>query len=204
MDSCETNSFCQQLPPETRNLLCANCVKVSYAAGTIERRPFQQAMLMLEGILMVESDERPSSILVSGDFNLTPKLGPKPSKSMPFNENELDTFYQGLRWHCIIETRIAFFPDNTVKAVLNDLEFCHALISNLEQVSAATSCYSQFLYHGTAKQAIVYALRLAKANGITGLTHAQIALLSGRNRVTVTKIMHEIAQSDPELIEDMA
>ena len=66
------------------------------------------------------------------------------------------------------------------------------------------TCYQTFLYHDDAYQAVRYVLKLAKAYGLHSLTHMQIALLSGRNRVTVTNILHEIALAEPELFEEQS
>ena len=51
--------------------------------------------------------------------------------------------------------------------------------------------------------AVRFILQLARYYNIKRLTHAQIALLTGRNRTTVTKVMGEIMLAEPELVEGL-
>lgn len=200
MGACEDNPFCSHLPDDVRARLCSACVKVPYVAGAIDRHPYQQAMLVAEGLVITRNSGKSGAALIPGSFSLTPKLGPTPRDPAGLSETELGLNGSDFEWRCYGPTSIAYFPDSLINELLDTQPFCRMVLDSHLRIQLASSTMEMSLYHGTAYEAVRYVMRLLKANRITGLTHEQIAEISGRSRVTVTRTIHEIALAEPELI----
>lgn len=202
MKACENNPFCSRLPDGVRARLCASCVKVPYAAGAIDRHPYQQAMLVVEGLVVTRNGGKSSAAFVPGTFSLTPKLGPTPLDPAGLSKGELELLDSDYEWRCYGPTSIAYFPDGLIEELLDTQPFCRMALNSHLQIQFVSSTMEMKLHHGSAYDAVRYVLRLLKANGVIGLTHEQIAEISGRSRVTVTRAIHEIALAEPELIAE--
>lgn len=203
MDNCMNNSFCRTLKPETRERLCARCMISTLAEGTSLKGKFKHPMILLDGLLSVRFFDRPNTILVPGDMTLTPDFTPPAAADIVLTEAEWADYYAGQSHHCVTPITLAYLPTDLVKELLEtSVDFTRAVLDRYLFIQTQFSLYQAYLYHYNAYEAVRYVLRLTRAHGVTGLTHAQIDYLSGRNRTTVTKILHEIALAEPELLTE--
>lgn len=173
-----------------------------YPKGTILRNNFKDPMLFCSGVVLVSVFDRPNSIYVPGDIGLTPTFGPKDKDILTLSDEELVQFFSAQAQRCITDVRVVVFPTDCFLNLMDRAPFAQRLLENQSHLMMQLVCYQTFLYHDTTYQAVRYILKIAKAYSLRNLTHAQIALLSGRNRVTVTKVLHEIALAEPELFSE--
>lgn len=108
-----------------------------------------------------------------------------------------------VRYRCITRAVFSTLTNKAVEALLEDREFLRTVFDNQLAQSDLITNYQRALYHNTAYTAVRFILQLARYYNIKRLTHAQIALLTGRNRTTVTKVMGEIMLAEPELVEGL-
>ena len=201
MKPCEANPFCSRLSQETRELLCARCLKSTFAEGTtlvgFSERPF----VILEGVVLVETDGKPTSLLVPGTVATTPKFTPERYQDLIASEESAEEQYLESRSHFLTPATFAYFSNRAVMELMDDNAFLRLLYEfDISQLNQA-SIFQRYLYQKPAEESIRYVLRIAKKYGLSGLTHEKIARISGRRRPTVTQVLHRIAIGEPELLD---
>lgn len=72
MDDCSQNALCVSLPPEVRRRLCENCIKASYAQDTIMPIDTNHPIVIVEGIVLAVSSDKPLLLMAPGSLLLTP------------------------------------------------------------------------------------------------------------------------------------
>lgn len=202
MSDCSENLFCGRLPRDLCDRLCKHCIKTTYAEGTALRIDMNHPWLLLEGMVYATIRNKPMTIITPGDFILTPRFRPETPGILALSDSEVNDYYSNTRYVCLTPTLIATYSTKIIFALLEDVRFARAVLDSINNEQAQMAYYQSSLYHGSAYEAVRYILKLARAYHIEGLTHAQLALLSGRNRTTVTQKYHEIALAEPELIAE--
>lgn len=200
MTHCAQNAFCCSLDEETRQRLCEHCMVASFGQGSQYKGNFKSPQLLLEGAICVMQNNRPNAIIVPGDFLLVPEFSPSGPYPYAVSETEEQDAYHHQTWHFIVPSKMAFFPSDLVRKLMDATDFDKALINSLLRVQTQLSYYNKALYHSNAYDAVRYGLKLASVYHLGSLTHEEFALITGRNRTTVTKILHEIAQKEPGLL----
>lgn len=202
---CYANPFWATLDDEARRRLVEGADEVSYAEGTVFRGNFRHPVLLLSGILYVTIGERPNTVIIPGDLTLTPHFRPATAIDFPLSEAELRHSFDVQRWHCVTPVSLLSVPTELVEELLgSSLSFARATLNSQLDIQGHMAYFQDNLYHYSAYEAVRYILKLGRSCGLRDLTHAQIAFLSGRNRTTVTKTMHEIALAEPELLGEGA
>lgn len=173
-----------------------------YPEGTILRSNFKDPLIICSGIILVKAFGRPNTVYTPSDMALNPSFGSKEKKVRAMSDADIARYLANQTQQCITDVHVIVFPNDCVLEMLENASFVRWLMENQSMLMFQMTCYQTFLYHDNAYQAVRYVLKLAEAYGLHNLTHMQIALLSGRNRVTVTKILHKIALAEPELFEE--
>lgn len=172
--------------------------------GTILRNNFKDPLIVCSGTILVKAFGRPNTVYTPGDMALNPSFSSKEKKVRAMSDADIARYFANQTQQCITDVHVIVFPNDCVLGMLDNVSFVRWLMENQSMLMFQMTCYQTFLYHDDAYQAVRYVLKLAKAYGLHSLTHMQIALLSGRNRVTMTKILHEIALAEPELFEEQS
>lgn len=157
-------------------------------------------LVIIDGIILASAAGKPTSMMMSGNFLLTPYFRPKTSASFVLNDQEMSKSYANVRYNCFTNVLAGCFTNEVVEKLLAEYDFLYAIWENTQYQSYFLNLYQNSLYHGSAYDAMSFALRCAAEGGVKRITHEQLALLTGRNRSTVTKAMHEIALAEPELL----
>lgn len=189
------NSFCNGLEPETRQLLCSNrvVIKQKFKQVVLNNQNDAQVGIMIEGMLLVynlfeDGTEIPVILEQSGDVIAIPQL---------FRE----AGYNGNEDYCIFalsDVKICTFPANFIKSlILKDSVFALKLLENLSKQFMRNNSFWLNMHSKSAEEKVIYVLNLLKDSGINvnSLTQEEIALISGVNRVTVTRTMHKYYDS---------
>lgn len=200
MVACQENAFCASLSNDVRSRLCKHCIKTSFAAGTAEGIDENHPALLLSGILCAEVDDKPISVVVPNDFILTPRFRPEGASLPAIDDEAYQTYLSDTSYVCLTDTKMAMFSTRIVKELFETVSFMQALFASTINQLMQMSYFLHELYHGSAYDAVRYALKIARAYDVPKLTHAQIAHMTGRNRTTVTQVMHQIALSEPDLL----
>ena len=203
MDDCSQNALCVSLPPEVRRRLCENCIKASYAQDTIMPIDTNHPIVIVEGIVLAVSSDKPLLLMAPGSLLLTPYFTPQKATPWLRSAQEVGEEIRQVRYRCITRAVFSTLTNKAVEALLEDREFLRTVFDNQLAQSDLITNYQRALYHHTAYTAVRFILQLARYYNIKRLTHAQIALLTGRNRTTVTKVMGEIMLAEPELVEGL-
>lgn len=199
-EGCASNPFCSKLPDDLRVRLCEHCVKTTHAKGSVIRADENRVWIILDGILLGLNSDKPTSMHFPGRMNMnTSFMGPDPAFS-EFMAQDIEVKMRKLKYLCLRPIELATFSNRTVHDLMDDPRFLRVLWDNLLGMTTETTSYMESIYCGSAADAVRYVLALAKSHEVGDLTHEEIARLSGKNRVTVTKIMHELALSSPELL----
>jgi CRP-like cAMP-binding protein len=202
MLKCQGNRFCDSLPVGLRAKLCKHCIKTSFAAGFAFPIDFNHPWLLIEGFVCVRLNDRPSTFITPGDVVLTPRFRPSMPNILALSDDDMMEYYRSTNFECLSLVLAATFSTKIFLELFDDPTFVKAVLDCTLISQAQQSLYQARLYHGSAYDAVRYILKLARAYGVGTLTHAQIARLSGRNRTTVTKALHEVALAEPELISE--
>lgn len=186
-DSC-TNSFCQSLSPESRAKIFKMCRWVNYPYKKEQIVFFGNGNLLIleSGALMTirstpEGKKQGIDILKAGDLLGIVQL---------FNKEYEDT--------------ISVLPLSSVCGCMLPIEGIEQLIRENHDISNAIIAhlsrrFVRVIHHlsvhsfGTSKDKLDYALyKTTNDRDIKHLTHEELAILSGLNRVTVTRTIREI------------
>ena len=114
MDDCSQNALCVSLPPEVRRRLCENCIKASYAQDTIMPIDTNHPIVIVEGIVLAVSSDKPLLLMAPGSLLLTPYFTPQKATPWLRSAQEVGEEIRQVRYRCI--TR-AVFSTLTNKAV---------------------------------------------------------------------------------------
>lgn len=181
------------LDSETRAMLCAHCTKATYAANSKVETNFDRMFLVLEGICLITQNGNVAFFMRAGDFAIPPDLGNFTDGFPTPLEGEWRTSMQHSHYQYPTATTCATFEKDFIMSMLDKPQFLRALFGNFVEVSYQSTFYQLFVFHTSAVESVKYALQFSEQNGLKNPTHAQLALLTGRNRTTVTHAMHEIA-----------
>ena len=192
----------QDLPNDILERLKNDCQISVYPEGATLRGAVSRPLLVLDGILCARMNESPQVLLVSGNLILPQVFFPETVVITALSEEERNQSMRSQRYTCIGKTCVATFSFELFDELLNEPVFARNVLTNNLNLMEQMGVYQRFLYHSTAKDAVEYILKLSHALKIDHLTHSQIAFMTGRNRTTVTKAMHEIALSNPQLFEE--
>lgn len=202
-DRCEENAFCRSLDEKTRCELCAFCVKSTYAAGSSVRANQDRVLLVLEGLCCIETRGGILAVLGRGDLFPFPSrmIGPAREAYRQIVEEAVSERVSGpLKLVAVTDVTCASFELESVVHFLADPVFCSLIYANMFVLLQKSLSYGIEVRQSDAYHAVRFALRVGRVQGIEGLTHAQIAHLTGLGRSTVTKVMHEVALKEPELL----
>lgn len=202
MESCQDNPFCCKLHPDVRQRLCKHCIKTSFAARSKMHIDFEHPFLVLEGVICATTRGKVGVILSPGDLLLPPSFRPAAPLSQPLSEREMEKEIISYGYYFPTPVTVATFSQRVIRQLMDDARFVRQLLDSVLHIQTEETVCQTHLYHGSALDAVKYILRVARAYDLGKLTHDQIAFLSGRSRVTVTKTMHEIALSEPELLAE--
>jgi hypothetical protein len=202
MDDCRENHFCKSLSHDLRERLCKHCIKTTYAKNSVLKVDMNHPWLLLEGIVCATVSKRPMTIITPGDMLLTPRFRPAMPGILAMDDNDFELYYSNTRYECVTPILAATYSTKIMYDLLEDARFARMVLDSTLNIQMQVLAYQSFLYHNSAYEAVRYILKLARAYHIQGLTHAQIAHLSGRNRTTVTKVIHELALGEPDLIAE--
>ncbi|MDR1184868.1 MAG: hypothetical protein LBK67_08735 [Coriobacteriales bacterium] len=201
MDHCFENAFCRKLNKETRSQLCKHCFMSTFAAGSRVPLTFQSDFLVLEGLCLIRQGENVAFVIRPGDFVIPPRFNPDFPESVATLGDEFKKTMSDSNLLFLTDTTCANFTREHIDEMLNDIDFVKALFDNLSDFCNHSIFYQVLVFHYSAYDAVRYVLNFSKAYNLGDLTHAQIATLTGRNRSTVTQMLHEIALQEPGLLE---
>lgn len=200
MDSCKSNAFCSSLPIVDRDKLCKHCIKTSLAAGTSVKLDPNHPYIVVEGLILVTGDNKPTTIIVPGDLTLTPRFRPQQNGILAITDEDYRDYLHSIRLAAMSNIVLAMFSTRIINDMLETAPFARAALDSMLNQTAQISYYQRELHNGTAYDSVRYVLKVARAYNVKKLTHEKIGLMAGRSRTTVTQIMHEIALADPELL----
>ena len=198
------NAFCSSLAPATRAQLCAHCSIRKYAQGQHLAEPYfaHITMLTLDGMIAkLELDpttQKPtvSGIGTCGTLFSTGDLFPLPEA---FSDVPRDTL-------CVTDVTAALLDMDFVRHLYQtDLEFTHRLFENIYVFCLREKTFMmRDIGRGDVYAAVRYIVKFCHDRGIPQLTHEQIALLCSRSRPTVTEMLHQLLQQEPELFQPLS
>ena len=200
MKQCSKNRFCNELQAETRDKLCNCCMLTTYASGSEAIMNFNNAFLVLDGLCAIYRDDYLVMVVRPGDLIVPPRV----TDDSPVNFRNLleepDDVEAETSISFVTDTTFAVFRQKSIERLLehdDSKSLLQAMYDNLRDLSSHMTAYRLALSH-PAHKAVLYALDFCKAYGFCNLTHSQLALLTNRNRSTVTQVMHRIAASQPK------
>ncbi len=182
-----TNVFCRSLSPDSRKLLLAASKRINFSAQI--EKPFyfedQQIIILEKGALIgyrsdVNLRLQSVDLLQPGDLLGIANL---------FSQSEREAF--------------------SIKALIDSfgcslpIQIMEQLIVERPDIAKATICQYSSRYsrvvdsfinktNALSEERVIYALNLLKKLNVKKITHENLALLSGMNRVTVTKALHHL------------
>lgn len=182
--SCQ-NGFCAGLPPETREAVCRAKIWVNYARK--HRQAFflenKQVLLLESGcIVAIRADEgaREQSVDLLGPGDVLGIVN-------VFNGQNGRDFFQILP---LTECAGCMLPIHTMEdLILAHPDLCRAFIA---QFAGRFSRVVDNMMNKTLEAApdrLAYAEALLRARGVTKYSHEDLALISGLNRITVTRLL---------------
>jgi len=192
------NGFCSRLTPELRKKLCGACTRINYPAGNVlSTNNWSDAFTVLVDGFIISADPKanddgsfvPLEIIGSGHFLTVPQQ------------------WTSVRWKnissfVILKSTVAMFDRGCAEELFShDMDFvkavCEGYIIGYHEMAAAF----QEIGCSGAHSAVRYILQFCRTHGVPQLTHAQIALAAGLTRPTVTKTIHELLKTEPELFQ---
>lgn len=201
---CENNAFCGKLDPELRRELCKRCVKTTLAANSSVSLNHESFVLPLRGLCCMTGGDRVISILPQGDFAFSPSLDPESWREFEgysVNKSVERKYLESSRLAAITNTECAMFREEYVRELWVNSDFTRALLANWLRGIQHLILFDLEIYRADAYHAVRYTLMFARSQGLRGLTHAQIAFLTGLGRSTVTRVMQELTIAEPDLFE---
>lgn len=197
------NAFCASLSAEDKARLCALCHIKRYAKGQCLRESYWDncISLVLDGMALK---------LEQQDTNKKPLPSSLGSAGIFFNLNEVfrtgeargasdsrDTL-------CLTDCAIAVFGLAEFRALMRSRpSFTAALLQNcVMRRLPEEEAMLRSLGFGDAEESVRYILEYQRAHDIPYLTHEQIALVCNRSRQTVTTVMRQLLDKDPELFAE--
>jgi hypothetical protein len=196
-----TNSFSSVLTPELKKILCDSCTKIRYPAGNIFNwYNWNDTFTVLVDGFIISADPDansegafvPLELLGSGNFLATPQS------------------WTSVRWKnvpsfVILDSVIAIFDRRRVEDLYkNNIDFVRAVCEGYMVQYNEMAMAFQEIGGKDARAAVKHVLNFCRNHGIPQLTHAQIALAAGLTRPTVTKTIHELLKTEPELFQPKA
>lgn len=205
MTPCTKNPFCGALPPELREQLCTHCTKTTFADQTEVHIDRKHVWIVIDGLFcsLLETDQ-PNSLIVPGTVILNPWFSQFVLTDLKIDIEAYEEASYRVNYKCLSNMTIAMFTNEYIFEMLDNNIFLKQLFFNIMATDATATTYANYLYQHSAKESIEYVLRLAKTHSLGPLTHRQIAFLTNRNRVTVTRVMHEIALENPDLVNEQS
>ena len=209
MDDCSQNALCVSLPPEVRRRLCENCIKASYAQDTIMPIDTNHPIVIVEGIVLAVSSDKPLLLMAPGSLLLTPYFTPQKATPWLRSAQEVGEEIRQVRYRCITRAVFSTLTNKAVEALLEDREFLRTvfdnqlaqsdLITNYQRASITTlltqPCVSSCSSHAITTSSGSPTPRLPCSPGATGppsprlwRNHACRTRTGGRPRVAVTLV----------------
>lgn len=186
------NAFCASLEDGVRHKLCAAAHAVTYQAK--ERIAIssigKEAAIVRQGMVAARVDRGDTGRLlmsyigIAGDvMNIMRIAGDTRMYSAEFNEADIGV--------AVKPTQVCLVPLSAMRALLSEHSFAIALVSQLtDRYKDALERMYQSNY-ASAEEKIRWFLAYLETRGINALdlTHEEMALALGMNRVTVTKAL---------------
>lgn len=189
--SCQTG-FCADLLPETREAVCRAKIWVNYArkhqqAFFLENR---QVMLLESGCMVaIRTDEgaREQSVDLLGPGDVLGIVN-------VFNGQNQRDFFQILP---LTECAGCMLPIRTMEElILAHPDLCRAFVAQFAGRFSRVVDNMMNKTLDTARDRLAYAEALLRARGVTKYSHEDLALLSGLNRITVTRLLGRRAEGN--------
>lgn len=192
------NSFCSGLEPELRNMMCAHCHIKRFSKGQWLMRKYwaDELALCVDGLLVCGVMDQQQGKFISSGMMSRSYFVSYSDCIFALPEDYLNEFML-----CVTDCHIAVFDKAFVRHMYDtNLSFVRDVFSqSLCACSHGTLPMLREVGNGDAYAAVRYVCSFCKHFGIPILTHDQIAMICNRSRPTVTKIMHELTQKEPEL-----
>ena len=139
MDDCSQNALCVSLPPEVRRRLCENCIKASYAQDTIMPIDTNHPIVIVEGIVLAVSSDKPLLLMAPGSLLLmapgslllTPYFTPQKATPWLRSAQEVGEEIRQVRYRCITRAVFSTLTNKAVEALLEDREFLRTVFDCL-------------------------------------------------------------------------
>lgn len=192
------NSFCEGLSEELRARLCNHCCIKRFAKGQWLMRKYweNELALCVDGLLINGIVDQQQGRFITNGMMSRSYFVSYGNYAFHFPDNYLNESIL-----CMTECQIAVFDLEFIRELFEtDVEFVRAVLSqNLCACSHGTLCMLREVGNGDAYAAVKYVCGFCKHHHVPIPTHEQIAMICNRSRPTVTKIMHELTQKEPEL-----
>lgn len=188
--SCEQCFFRAKLTGEELPPFCARCLKREYPRGQIFYEPSEGGLLclVLSGLI------QEAVFLPGGDHATTGLFGPGQLFTLPGIPAGGDESHLA---RCTLPSELSVWSMETMRELISRTPRLAVLM--LEYwVSVALpekNKLTAILGRGDAASSVTYVLGKLKSFGAEDLTHAQIALLCGRSRQTVTTVINRMGET---------
>ena len=209
MDDCSQNALCVSLPPEVRRRLCENCIKASYAQDTIMPIDTNHPIVIVEGIVLAVSSDKPLLLMAPGSLLLTPYFTPQKATPWLRSAQEVGEEIRQVRYRCITRAVFSTLTNKAVEALLEDREFLRTVFDNqLAQSDLITNyqrplsqhCLHSRAFHPAARTLLQHQAAHPRPDCLAhraqpdhrhqgyGRNHACRTRTGGRPRVAVTLV----------------
>ena len=202
---CARNEFCKQLPPESREKLCANCRRRFFKAQSIQMRYdyLQNCMMLLDGCLTTSLDLGASNL---DHDNEIPALyvgfpGRLLNLDITFGFEDLQDSLEYAEYYYLTDTWVASFSHHIIRKLCDtDSDFRHAVLRNMTLVET-DCCQMMALFRPGYTYYGVRHLTEMLANNKVYLTQQQLAQLMSRDRTSISKAVARLKSEHPDLWE---
>ena len=192
------NSFFSNLTPELRNKLCGACNRITYPAGNVlSTQTWNDTFTVLVDGFIISASSRGSD---DGSFIPLELIGcghflTVPQQWAHVRRDNVSSFV-------ILKSTVAIFDRACIEDLYDsDIDFVKAICKGYDVGYHEMAAAFQEIGCSSAQSAVKYVLQFCRTHGIPQLTHAQIALAAGLTRPTVTKTIHELIKTEPELFQ---
>lgn len=195
------NLFCSGLSDDDRSKLCPHCVKAPFRKKDNEEERCHEIARMLPGdrgycVVLVDGTTCTSNSLDQTTRSLTLWLpGDITNFEAIFDvEDDLTPRY---RYRYLADGSYALLPLPLLRELLtSSITVGQALLRQIARTKIRQQHFVMGTYLQNARQALTFLLLFCRQYRIEGLTHQDLAYLTGLNRVTVTRTLHEIMQEE--------
>jgi hypothetical protein len=174
----------------------------THASGSKIAMNFNNAFLVTEGLCVIRRADFLVMVVRPGDLIMPPRVADDSPVNFHSLFEEPDDVAAETSIDFITDTTCAVFRQKSIERLLehsDSMDLLKTMFDNLRDLASHITVYRLSLSH-PSYEAVLYALGFCKAYGFDNLTHAQLAMLTNRNRSTVTEVMHRIASREPECL----